>query len=250
MRFFNKFLCTILLCGIGSNLEAGTLASATFDTDSYIAFGTNNEFDPGITISTDYSAGTPNAAFVHFNFAIIKFDDLAGLSTKSDGGGDKFLKLSTLAVPDTSTIGVSATKVDFPSTTDGYPSAAFPGTPDGDGLARLQWYQSNIKGDDPAFGGYAGRADHLGMLEIPAMGDYYLDVTSTVDSWIDGSEANHGFGLWGVNVAGGQGNSFDFISSDNATGDGPQLVSVVPEPSSLILTFLAIGFIGLLCRRQ
>ncbi|MCP4193753.1 MAG: PEP-CTERM sorting domain-containing protein [Planctomycetaceae bacterium] len=249
MRFFTKFLCTILLCGVGSNLEAATLANANWDTDSYIAFGTNNEFDPGITINTDYSGGADNPALVHFNFGVIKFDDLAGLSTKSAGGGDKFLKLSTLSVPGASTIGVSAAKLDISSTTDGYPSPSFPGTPAGDGLARLQWYQSNIKGNDAAFGGYAGGADHLGVLEVPAMGDYYLDVTSTVDAWIDGSEANNGFGLWGADVAGGQGNSFDFISSDNAAGGGPQLVSAVPEPSSLVLTVLAIGFIGLLRRR-
>ncbi len=34
--------------------RAATLASATFDTDSYIFVGTNNEFQNGISTFTDY----------------------------------------------------------------------------------------------------------------------------------------------------------------------------------------------------
>ena len=249
MKYLPGFLGVFLLCGIGNNLDAGTLATATYDADSYLAFGTNNEFDPGITIGTDYSGGAPNGALVHFNFAVINFDDLTGITTKADGGGDKFLKLSTLNVPGASTIGVSAAQAPFASAADGYPSPAVPGNPVGDETSRLTWYQSNIKGDDATLGGYAGGAKHLGVLEVSSMGDYFLDVTSTVDSWIDGTATNHGFGLWGVSVAGGQGNGFDFVSSDNATGGGPQLLSVVPEPSSVVLAFLALGFIGLLRRR-
>ena len=249
MKIMNKVLCAILLCGVGSNLNAATIASATFDTDSYMAFGTNNEFDPGITVGTDYSGGAPNGALVHFNFAVIDFDDLAGVSTKANGGGDKFLKLSTLSVPGASTIGVSAAQAPFASATEGYPSPAVVGNPAGDGAARLAWYQGNIKGDDAAFGGYAGGAEHLGVLEVSAMGDYYLDVTATVDSWIDGSAVNNGFGLWGADVVSSQGNTFDFVSSDNTSGGGPELVSVVPEPSSLFLVFVALGLIGWLRKR-
>ena len=89
----------------------------------------------------------------------------------------------------------------------------------------------------------------MGVLEVSAMGDYYLDVTATVDSWIDGSAVKNGFGLWGADVVSSQGNTFDFVSSDNTSGGGPELVSVVPEPSSLFLVFVALGLIGWLRKR-
>lgn len=221
----------------GRVATAAQLAAPTYDTDSYVFVGTNSFADSGVTITTDISGGLINPGTVHLTFGVMKFDDLAGLTTKADGGPDKFLRLNVAAFPGPSTIGVSAAADDIEST---YPSFMFPGNPPGDESARLQWYMDNIKGDDASFGGYAGGARHLGVLEVDAAEAYFLDVTETVDAWIDGSAPNHGFGLWGVEVAGGQGDTFDLASIESSAFVSAGLVDAVPEPASILLVLSAL----------
>ncbi len=224
--------------------RATTLATATYDTDSYIFVGTNSEFDPGVTNTEDFTGGTVESDNTHIVFGVVKFEDLTALDTKANGGGDKFLKLTVGALPGDSTVAISAAKEDIESDTNGYPSGFFSGNPAGNENDRLQWYMDNVKGDDATYGGYDGGAAHLGAFDVTAFGDIYLDVTATVDGWIDGSAANHGFGLWGINVPGGLGNTLDFVSSDNPAGGGPELVSQIPEPSAITLSVLAIAGLG------
>ncbi|RIK84766.1 MAG: hypothetical protein DCC68_00295 [Planctomycetota bacterium] len=204
-----------------------TIVPATYDVDTYMFVGLNTNAEPGLSVSTDYSAGVVANNNAHFIFTVIKFDDLGGLATKAAGGGDKFLRLSTHNFPGPSTIAVSIAKADIDADDGtGYPSPLFPGNGglQGTNTDRLRWYMANIKGDDPQYGGYAGGAKHVGEFDIPAAGTYQLDVTTAVDAWISGTRPNFGFGVWSVADAGVQGNTFDFASLENPNGNGPALV--------------------------
>ncbi len=213
-----------LLPSLANRGQAETLKAATYDVDSYMFMGFNTSDERGLTLTKDLSAGVVAADNAHFIFAVIKFDDIEGLSTKAAGGGDKFLRLSTDTFPGPATVAASIARADIEADdASGYPSPLFSMNPFGTNLDRLRWYMQNIKGDDPAFGGYAGGATHVGILEVDAPGTYQIDVTSAVDSWIDGSRPNFGFGLWGVAVSGGQGNTFDLASLENPSGGGPVL---------------------------
>jgi hypothetical protein len=251
MKCNQGFLVLGIMCGLlSANLGAATLVRATYDTDSYGFAGTNNEFDAGISLSEDFSSGVAESNNSHVNFAVVKFDDLGGMTTQASSGGAKFLKLSVNQLPGPATIGVSAARQDIESDTDGYPSGFFAGNPQGNEIDRLNWFHANIKGDDAAFGGYVGGAAHLGVIEATTVADYFLDITTTVDAWLDGQLPNNGLGLWGVSVPGGMGNTFDFVSSDSPSGLGPQLVSVVPEPAGLVMSTLALTTLSLWRRRS
>lgn len=228
-----------------------TLASATYDTDSYTFIGTNNEFESGISTFTDYSGGVLDINNSHFNFAVIKFDDLTGIDTVADGGPNKYL---TLEAPQTgaATIAFSVAGADIQN---GYPSTSgsFNG-PGGTATDRLQWYFDNVKGDDASYGGYAGGAQHIGVLDIIAEATYSLDVTSVVDAWIDGSVPNHGFGVWAVSSTGGEGNPVDFASLENlvvgGSYNGPLLTSKpVPEPATWALALVGLAAYALMRSR-
>jgi hypothetical protein len=139
---------------------------------------------------------------------------------------------------------------------NGYPttSGSFNG-PAGDGTARLQWYFDNIKGDDASYGGYAGGADHIGVLNVAgAPKTYSLDVTAVVDAWIDGTAPNYGFGVWAASTTAAQGADLDFASMENPlTGGGyfgPRLTSVaIPEPASIGLALVGLAAWSMVRRR-
>lgn len=235
----------------GGIAYGATLASATFDTDSYMFVGTNNEFDQGISTFTDYSGGVASSANSHFNYAVIKFDDLTGIDTVANSGPNKYLTLETMQ----SGSAIVAFSVAGADVQNGYPSTSgsFNG-PSGTSTERVQWYIDNIKGDDPTYGGYAGGADHIGVLNLGAQGTYSLDVTSVVDAWIDGSVPNHGFGVWAVNSSGGQGSPLDFASSENPLlgnpFDGPILTSTsIPEPATASVFVIGMAAVSLVRRR-
>ncbi|MEM7313607.1 MAG: hypothetical protein AAF497_10700 [Planctomycetota bacterium] len=193
--------------------------------------GTNNQFDPGISTFTDRTEGVLDSGNTHFNFGVVKFDDLTGIATVANGGPSKYLTLDA-ADPGTALIGISAAADDVLT---GYPSPFFGysgPTPTTD-VNRLQWYFDNVKGDDDEFGGYAGGATHAGTISVDGVGDYSVDVTSIVDSWIDGTTPNHGFGLWAVSTTAGQSTPLDFASSQHPTLDGPRLTSVPAGPGNI-----------------
>ena len=231
---FRKGLSVAMLVCLGANaIAADTLATASYDVDSYIFLGTTsdplNQTDAGLdgfTVATDISGGVVNGFNVHFVFSVIQFENLDGLETVANGGPEKHLTLSTLLLPEASTVGVTVAQADINSDTDGYPGhpTLFAGNPTGTSTDRLQWYMDNIKGDDANFGGYAGGAPHLGVFDIGELGTYSINVTETVDAWIEGTLPNFGFGLWGIDApGGGPGNTIAFNSSENPNGDGPTL---------------------------
>lgn len=237
----------LLLAALHQSASAVTLSGATYDTDSYIFIGTNNEFDPGVSLSTDYSGGVLDINNSHIIFGVIKFGNLSGLATVANGGPSKFLTVKTLN-PGSASYAVSVAGGDIVST---YPSSAgsFIG-PDGSATDRLQWYFNNIKGDDSAYGGYAGGADHVGVFNFAgAPNTYSLDVTAVVDAWIDGTVPNNGFGLWAVSSPGGLGAPFDLASAENSLFAGAQLTDVAaPEPATIGLVL--VGLAGSLCVRR
>lgn len=246
-------LLSALLLAASGHCAAATLATATFDTDSYIFVGTNNEFQPGISAFTDYSGGVLDSlANSHFNFAVIKFDNLAGIETVANGGPSKYLTLETMQAG----AGTYAFSVAGADVQNGYPSTSgsFNG-PAGNDTQRLQWYFDNIKGDDATYGGYAGGADHIGVLNVAGSPSVYsLDVTAVVDAWIDGTVPNYGFGVWAVSTSAAQGSDLDFASMENPlTGGnyfGPRLTSVaVPEPATVGLVLLGLAGTSLVRRR-
>lgn len=214
-----------IFCLAVDGVRAESIRPATYDVDSYMFIGLNTSTERGLTLTTDFSEGVVAANNSHFIFAVVKFDDLSSLATKAAGGGDKFLRLSTDTFPGPATIGVSVAQADIEANdATGYPSLLFLGNRNGLNVDRLRWYMNNIKGDDPAYGGYAGGAPHVGTIDIAAAGTYEIDVTAAVDDWIVGSQPNYGFGLWGIDVSGEQGNTFDLASSENPNGNGPVLV--------------------------
>jgi PEP-CTERM motif len=247
-------VCAALLLAAATSHAswAATLANATFDTDSYVFIGTNNEFQNGISTFTDNSGGVLDSLNnSHFNFGVIKFDDLSGIETVANGGPSKYLALETMQ----SGSGTFAFSVAGADIQNGYPttSGSFNG-PTGTADERLQWYFDNIKGDDATFGGYAGGADHIGVLEVAGgPTTYSLDVTAVVDAWLDGTVPNYGFGVWAVSTSAAQGADLDFASMENPiTGGGyfgPRLTSIaVPEPASCAM--LLVGIAGLAVRRS
>jgi hypothetical protein len=131
---------------------------------------------------------------------------------------------------------------------NGYPttSGSFNG-PAGTADQRLEWYFDNIKGDDASYGGYAGGADHIGVLEVAGgPTTYSLDVTAVVDAWLDGTVPNYGFGVWAASTSAAQGADLDFASMENPiTGGGyfgPRLTSIaVPEPASVALVVMGLA---------
>jgi hypothetical protein len=220
--------------------RAETIVPATYDVDSYMFLGYNTNAEPGLSITEDFSGGVIANNNSHFIFSLIKFDDLTGLKTKAAGGGDKFLRLATHTFPGPATIGVSAARADIEADDlTGYPSPMFENSQiflGKTGSDRLTWYKNNVKGNDPAYGGYAGGAPHLGVIHFTAAGTYQFDVTAAVDAWISGTRPNYGFGLWGISVSGEQGNTFDLVSLENpaASTKGPALIvtgqSSTPTP--------------------
>jgi hypothetical protein len=218
-------LSVVVLSTVAGRAWAEMIVPATYDVDSYMFIGYNINAERGLTLTEDFSEGivAPNNA--HFVFSVIKFGDLGGLSTKAAGGGDKFLRLSTDTFPGPATIALSIAQADIEADDEtGYPSLLFDGNRNGLNVDRLRWYMDNIKGDDPAFGGYAGGAPHIGVFDISSPGTYQLDVTAAVDAWISESQPNYGFGLWGIEVSGGQDNTFDLAALENPGGNGPALV--------------------------
>lgn len=228
------------------SVAANTIATATFDTDSYVWFGSNNDTAAGITTGTDFSGGVVSEANAHFNFGVVQFEDLSGLQTVANGGGSKFLTMDWMQIG-AAQVGVSVAGDDYLTT---YPPGVDFGNNAPFAEARLTWYHDNIKGDDASFGGYAGGAQHVGAFDLLGQGAYSIDVTAIVDAWIDNPSSNHGFGLWAVSSAGAQGSSLDFASLESsAPFAGPRLTSIaIPEPTTAGL--LAIGVVGLSAARR
>lgn len=208
--------------------SATTIATATFDTDSYIPFKTNNPTASEITVGRE-------VAGYNFNFGVIEFSDLSAVSSS----GSKFLVVDLEAfvtlvggefgppTPTFTTTGNSTLKVvALGSSYNG--DYALPAT------VASTWYETNIGGVSP-----------LSTATVTSAGPVYFDVTTAVDAWLANPSTNFGFGLVvtdGQNVE--LGASSDFLAS----GSIAPTLSSVPEPTSIAL--LAIGAAAVLRRRR
>lgn len=209
--------------------NATIIATPDFDTDSYITFGTNNAFDPQITLGQSLQ-GSPT---YHFNFGIVSFD-VSGLNTS----GDKYLSLSAVEYI-TSTPTVGGPPISSASTTGSavvqivalgasfsdYSSAA----------NKQTWYDTYVQN---------GLVPVVGTVNFTNQGTEYVDVTDEVNGWINDGSSNHGFALFSTS------GNIELASSsytDNVNFR-PALVDAVPEPSSSAL--IALGAVMCFLRRR
>jgi hypothetical protein len=90
----------------------------------------------------------------------------------------------------------------------------------------------------------------------PPPGPYFLDLTTVVQGWLDGSFANYGLSL--LQASEGFGNTGRRFTASNAAGGGPVLsvlfseptTTVIPEPSALLVWSLLAGLGAGLARRR
>ena len=208
---------------------AATLATPDFDTDSYIFFGTNNAFDPQITLGESLQ-GAPQ---YHFNFGIINFDVSSLITT-----GDKFLSLSAVEyITLTPNPGGPPTTSASPTGTATVHIVAL-----GDSFANYQsaadkqaWYDTYVQN---------GSVSVVGTINFTDQGTEYLDVTDEVNAWINDGSSNYGFALFSTS------GDIELASSTYADDVNlrPALVDTVPEPSGALL--VGLGSLLLLSRRQ
>ncbi len=213
-------LAAALAICAGGQVRAEVLTMATWDTDSYVFFGTNSVTATEITLGEPVPPGVDP----HYNVGFVEFD-VAGLSL----AGPKYLQVepnvSTAVLP--STVRVAGLLAD----TAGYFAAA-------DAAERSFWLAANA---------YAQPS--LATLTIsPTGGKHYADVTDIVNHWIGNPADNYGLALWRV---GGDGfDSPELYSIDDPGGRGPALNSV-PEPGGSILVMAAaLSIVGLATRRR
>lgn len=220
----NIFLVTCVSSALCVTTNAAVLATPTFDTDSYIFFKTNNAFGPQTTLGQSQQ-GTPGHP--HFNFGVIEFD-VSSLSTT----GNKYLQLSSIEYvtgqPPSQTVSATGAAtvqlVALGASWADYQAAANGQT----------WYDTNVQN---------GSVTVLGTFSFTDQSTRHVDVTSTVNGWINNGATNMGFALF--STSGGV--EIGSVENTDATLR-PALVDVVPEPSSSALA--AMGSILLLLRRR
>ncbi|MBC2601515.1 hypothetical protein [Puniceicoccus vermicola] len=203
-----------------SAANAVVLADADFDTYSYVFMGTNNTGAPTVNVSQYSGAG-------HFTFGVISFD-VSELSVS----GDKYLSLQASGYPDGS-MGPGSVPIGTGTVNVGVLGESYSDYLDsGDKLA---WFNSNVLTLTP-----------VGEMTFTNGGVSSMDVTSSVNDWIDSGSSNYGFVFWTTDNAGVQ-----IVSSDATSGYTPALTSsAVPEPETFgaIAGALALGLA--VCRRR
>ncbi len=223
-----KTILSIIALGFAattSQTQAIILANPSFDTDSYIFVGTNNQFHPQITIGQSQQA----AGQYHFNFAVIEFD-VSSLNTS----GDKFLRLSVLdyvtgqppSQTHSSTGNAALQLVALDETFAQYQASG----------NTAAWYDTHVQN--------AG-VTPVGTFNFTNLSTEYVDVTDTVNGWINDSTTNKGFALFQTS---GSGNVELGSMTYGTESLRPAIVDAVPEPSSS--TMLALGSLALLARRK
>jgi hypothetical protein len=162
--------CVALALAFAAPSHAEVLATATYDTDSYVFFGTNSVSSPEITLGEPFPPGVD----AHYNIGFIKFD-VTGLSL----AGPKYLQLeantATAVLPST----VRVAQLD--ANTDGYFAA-------GSVTNRVSWLYANA---------FAQPAADTVTFTTPNS-KRYADITSVVNNWISDPASNYGLALWRV----------------------------------------------------
>ncbi len=211
---------------LGAAAHAAVLASASFDTDSYIAFKTNNEFGPKTTLGVSQQ-GTPGHP--HFNYGVIEFN-VGSLSS----AGNKYLQLSSIEYV-TGQPGSQTTLTSGSATVQlvalGESWSDYQASPDG-----AAWYDANVQNPGVTV---------LGTFTFNDQGSRLVDVTTTVNGWINDGSTNKGFALF---ETAGTGNVEIGSMTNTNVALRPALVNAVPEPSSSLL--ISLGSLFLLLRRR
>jgi hypothetical protein len=203
------FVGHVVEFGFATTSAAEVLATAVYDTDSYVYFGTNSVKSPEITL------GEPPAGDPHYNIGFIEFD-VTGLSPT----GSKYLQLE----PNT------ATAQGLPSivrvaTLDADIDAYFAIAPN-DYAGRVAWLAAHAYASQPIA--------TIGIL--PSGGKHYADISSTINGWIADPSSNHGLAIW--RVGGVDFDSPELFSMNDPLGRGPAINSV-PEPQTAVLGVIA-----------
>ncbi len=169
--------CTVIILFANTSLADLT---PTFDTDSYLFIGTNNQGDSQITLGETQRPGTG-----HFNFGVLEFDVTSLMSS-----GQKFLDLNAVeyvtliggngGIP-TSQVGpTGAATVQLIALGDSFLN--YQSAPN-----KIAWYDTYVQG--------AG-ANVVGTYNFSNEGVVSVNVTSVVNSWLTDSSTNMGFALY------------------------------------------------------
>ncbi|MBT7959079.1 MAG: PEP-CTERM sorting domain-containing protein [Akkermansiaceae bacterium] len=211
-----------------ASASAITLATANFDADSYIQFGTNNEFDPLLTIG---ESQRPSSA--HFNWGVTTFDTSSMVTS-----GPKFLSLSAVEYktlipnsgggpPTTVTSVTGNATLNIVALGDSYSN--YQASAD-----KLAWYDEHVQNEAVAV---------LGTINFTNASTQHINVTSVVNDWIDNPSNNNGFAVFSTS------GNVELASVTNTNAAlRPALVDAVPETSSSAL--LGIGVLVLIMRRH
>lgn len=215
MKIRKSLLLAIVSAGaVASSAQAVTLATADFDTYSYVFAGTNNTGGTSVNTSQYNPSG-------HFTFGLISFD-VSGLSST----GDKYLSLQSGYTDGSPGAPVSTTGsavINVGVLTEDYSDYLASGD-------KVAWFNANV-------------------LSLPSTSMSFTDsnvsslnVTTEVNNWISGSADNYGFVFWKTTA--GQAN---IVSSDATSGYSPKLTTeAVPEPGAFaaIAGVLALGVVA------
>ena len=222
------FSCTAMATGavalgLGLSAQATDLATASYDSDSYIHFGIDSAFAPEMTV------GAHLPTINHFNFGVIEFE-ISGLSS----AGGKFLHLD---------LEVFRTTV----TDENGPTGATEDLAAGNATLRLValgedyrtgyapasdkrgWYDTNLYGQDV-----------IAAVTLTDAGVFSIDVTDTVNAWIADTNTNHGFGLIVES-----GSPIELGATEGGNG---AVLTNVPEPGAAAI--LGLGALFMLRRRR
>lgn len=200
-------ILTISIILIHFSADAGVLATPSFDADSYIFMKTNNEYDPNITVgeSQQGTGGHP-----HFNYGLMQFD-VTSIAIE----GDKFLRLSVIGYK------------------DGSQGSAI--TPTGTSIVQLVALNAPISSYFGPGSGQDWYDTHVQNPGVTVIGTYsftnqdtlYVDVTATVNAWINSSSNNYGFALYSIQ------NAVELGSANNTNAAlTPALVDDAPVPQT------------------
>ncbi|MGB0774759.1 MAG: PEP-CTERM sorting domain-containing protein [Akkermansiaceae bacterium] len=226
----NTILTTALGGILTTSAHATVLATPNFDTDSYIFFGTNNEFNPQITLG-ESQQGTPSHP--HFNFGVMTFD-----VTTLNTSGDKFLSLSAVEYATLTPNPNGPPTTTYSSTGNGTIQLVALGESFADFQAssdKTAWYDTYVQ---------SGSVPVVGTFSFTNESTRYVNVTSVVNGWINDGSTNNGFALFASS------GEVELASSTYTANEllRPALVDAVPEPSAVVLT--GLGSLLLLLHRQ
>ncbi|MFC5050086.1 hypothetical protein ACFPK9_05640 [Rubritalea spongiae] len=198
----SKFYVVVAVSAIGVfYANASSVVTPVFDADSYLYIGTNNAYGPQISLGeSQRGVGT-----YHFNFGVIEFD-VSSLSSE----GSKYLELSaveyillsggTTGAPIQTSSSTGAASVNLVALDSSYSDYQVSGDYGG-------WYDTYVEnGSSP-----------LGTYNFTDLMTVRLDITSTVNGWIDGTLPNNGFALYSTS------GNVELASSEN-TNNVPRIV--------------------------